>query len=216
MNRLHGLAVSLTLVAVLAACTPGPSPSATPEAKPKPTTSASKPTASPTATPSATAAPAPAPLTLPDCETMLPIATARDLFSENTEFLGEIAPTDFVARLSVPSLPSVLAAASPARGCFWGVPQSDGLFQLVVASITAGQRATLEGELAGSGYSTATMGTVTGYDLEGMNEVGSTGTTHLFTGEVWIVCDGTSVGLSGAVAGSALDALRTGNPTLGL
>jgi hypothetical protein len=141
---------------------------------------------------------------------------ARDLFSENTEFLGEIAPADLVSRLTVPSLPSVLAAVSPARGCFWGVPQSDGLFQLVVAGIASGQRATLEGELAGNGYSTTTMGTVTGYDLEGMNEVGSTGTTHLFTGEVWIVCDGTSVGLSGAVAGAALDALRTANPTLGL
>ena len=40
--------------------------------------------------------------------------------------------------------------------------------------------------------------------------------THLFTGNVWILADDGSLAVSGVVAGSALDALRTANPTLGL
>jgi hypothetical protein len=156
------------------------------------------------------------PLAIPDCETMLPLADAQDLFSENTAFLGEQPASEFVGRMTIPSIPVVLSTAIPAKGCYWGIPQSDGLFELVVAGITDAERATLQGELSAAGYSETTMGTVTAFELESMNEVSSLGTTHLFTGDVWIVCDGTSVGLSGAVAGAALDALRTANPTLGL
>ncbi|CAN5260932.1 hypothetical protein BH09ACT5_BH09ACT5_14480 [soil metagenome] len=215
MNRTHGLAASLALVALMAGCSPAPAPSGTPTATTPPTTTSTS-TSTPRTPSTPGASPTPEPLTLPDCETLLPLATARGLFSVNTEFLGEIPVEDFAGRMPVPSLPTALASATPAVGCFWGVPQSDGLFQLVVGGITSAQRATLAGELSAAGYSTTAMGTVTAFELEGMNEVGSTGTTHLFTGEVWIVCDGTSLGLSGAVTASALDALRTANPTLGL
>ena len=57
---------------------------------------------------------------------------------------------------------------------------------------------------------------MTAFQLEGENEVGSVGFTHLFTGDVWIWCDGVSLGQSGAMAGQALDAMRTANPALGL
>jgi hypothetical protein len=208
MKRIHGL-VAPVLILALAACAPlPPAPSATPS----PTAAAAKPTPAPSPTPTVTVEP----LAIPECETMLQLAMARDLFSERTEFLGETPASEFVGRMTVPSIPVVLSTASPARACLWGVPQSDGLFALAVAGVTAAERATLTGELAASGYAETTMGTVTAFELEGMNEVGSTGTTHLFTGGVWIVCDGTSTGLSGAVAGQALDALRTANPTLGL
>lgn len=205
MRPFHAVAVALLVV--LAGCTP-----VAPEPSPSPTSAAPKPTLTPKPTPTVTVAP----LTIPDCDTLLPIATARDLFSDSTELLAENPASEFTGRLTVPSITTVLSTASPARSCFWGIPNSDGLFQVVVAGITAAEVATLQGELAAAGYTQTTMGTVTAFELEGMNEVGSVGTTHLFTGTTWIVVDGSSSSFSGAVAAQVLDALRTANPTLGL
>ena len=200
-------AVTVALVVVLAGCTP-----AAPVPSPTPTTAAPKPTPMPTPTPTV----AVASLTIPACDVLLPIATARDLFSDSTELLAENPASEFSGRLMVPSITTVLSTASPTRSCFWGIPSSDGLFQVVVIGITTAEVATLQGELAAAAYAQTTMGTVTAFELEGMNEVGSVGTTHLFTGTTWILVDGSSSSFSGAVAGQVLDALRTANPTLGL
>lgn len=210
MKPLHGL-IAVTLALALAGCAAGaPTPSGTPTGKPTSTSTGTKPTPKPTPTVTVP------PLAIPDCETLLPLATAKDLFSQNTELIASPAAIEFVGRQTVPSIPVVLSTADPTRACIYGVPQSDGAFEFVVAGITAAQRATLEGELAASGYSQTTMGTVTAYELEGESEVSSLGTTHLFTGGAWIVCDGTSLSLSGTVTGTVLDALRTANPALGL
>ncbi|CAN5124758.1 hypothetical protein BH11ACT5_BH11ACT5_02700 [soil metagenome] len=207
MRSIHALIASAVLVVVLAGCTPS-----APEPIPSPTPSATEVKPTPKPTPTITVEP----LAIPECETLLPLATAKSLFSENTEFLGEQPAGEFVGRQTVASIPVVLSTASPSRACLWGVPNSDGAFQLVVAGITDAEIATLQSELTAAGYSETTMGTVTAFELEGENEVGSVGTTHLFTGNVWIVCDGSSLHLSGAVVGDALDALRTANPSLGL
>jgi hypothetical protein len=60
------------------------------------------------------------------------------------------------------------------------------------------------------------MGTVTTYEFERDTDYGYFADTLLFTGDVLIVGGGTTLSLTGAVVGSALDALRTENPTLGL
>ena len=182
------------------------------------------PTPTPSATvetsPSATATPAPTttvePLTLPDCEQLLPLPLAKSLFSESTEFMGEFPPAEFGGHFEIPEVASALAAAPQARLCRWGVPNSDGAFALVVAELAASDQAPLISALTTAGFSSTTMGTVTSMELEQEGVVSTEAATHLFTGDVWIVCDGTSVFLSGAVSGSALDALRTANPTLGL
>jgi len=206
MKRSHGVVVAAALVAALAACapiTPEPTPTAT---------ATTKPTLAPSPTPSISLPP----LAIPDCENLLPIALARDFFSENTEFLGEQPASEFTGRQEIASLPVVLGTASPSRVCFWGIPNSGGLFWITVAGITDAERATLQGELTAAGYAETTMGTVTAFELEGTNEVGSVGFTHLFAGDAWIQCDGVSVGFSGQVAGQALDAMRAANPALGL
>ena len=207
MKHIHALALPLILVGALAACVPvAPEPTPTPSVTPSPSASVASPT--PTAEP--------APLSIPACETLLPLAMARDNFSANTELLGEPAPSDFRGREDVPSILAVLAAASSARVCYWGVPQSDGLFFVTVAVVTPAQRATLESDLAAAGYAETTTGTVTAYELDGMNEVSSLGFTHLFTGDAWIHVDGASVAFSGVIAGQVLDVMRAANPTFGL
>ncbi|WP_191281459.1 hypothetical protein [Pseudolysinimonas yzui] len=191
------------ILAMLAGCAaPDPSPSASS-------------TSTPSVTPSPTAEATAEPLTIPDCETLLPLADAQALFSANTEFFGEFAAVQFGVD-GVPEAATALAGASLWRFCGWGVPSSDGAFTLLVAEIAPDDRAALEAALTGAGFGAVTMGTVTGYDAEREGEVSTLADTLLFTGEVMIVCNGTSLDLTGAVTGSALDALRTANPTLGL
>jgi hypothetical protein len=189
---------------LLAGCTPGGSPSASPT----PSGAASEsPTPSPTAEP--------APLTIPECDILLPLADAQAAFSENTEFLGEFETSQFGIE-GVPAAAAAVTGASQVRYCGWGVPFSDGAFSLLVAEISAADRATLDATLPGAGFAAITMGTVTGYDAEREGEVSTLADTLLFTGDVMIVCKGTSLDLTGVVTGSALNALRTANPTLGL
>jgi hypothetical protein len=199
MRALVGIAVvTLALLAGCAAPPASPEPSGTPPES---------------ATPSAT--PEPAPLSIPGCDALLPLALAQDLFSENTEAFGELAIVQFGVS-DVPEAADALAGAAQSRFCGWGIPNSDGAFTLLVAEITAADRATVEAALTGAGFSAVTMGTVTGYDAEREGEVSTLADTVLFTGDVMIVCNGTSLELTGAVTGSALDGLRTANPTLGL
>lgn len=194
----------VSLALLLAGCTPLPSPS--------PADSPSE-SASPTATPSAT--PEAAPLTIPECETLLPITLAQEYFSDNTEFFGELSPSQFGV-FGVPEAGTALAGASQWRFCIWGVPASDGAFTLLVAEITPEDRSALEAALPAAGFTAVTMGTVTGYDAEREGEVSTLADTLLFTGNVMIVCNGTGLELTGVVTGSALDELRTANPTVGL
>jgi hypothetical protein len=197
------VSIAVVTLALLAGCA-GPAPSDTPGPSGTPPESAS---------PSAT--PEPAPLGIPGCDALLPLVLAQDLFSENTEAFGELATIQFDV-FGVPEAADVLAAAAQSRFCGWGVPNSDGAFTLLVAEITPADRSLVEAALPAAGFSAVTMGTVTGYDAERDGEVSTLATTLLFTGDVMIVCNGTSLDLTGAVTGSALDALRTANPTLGL
>jgi hypothetical protein len=205
MKTIAGAFLAVLLAALLAGC--GPSPSSTPA--PTVTSSGSE-------SPSATPEPAAQALSIPECETLLPIALARSSFGDATEFLGESPAADYVSRFDIAGADEALDVASPSRTCSWGVPNSDGAFSLVFAEHVAGERPTLEAALAASGFSSVTMGTVTGFDIEREGMVSVEAATHLFTGDVWIFCDGTTLDLTGVVAGSALDALRTANPTLSL
>lgn len=200
-RRARVLLPAVAIALLLAGCTP---------------TSTPIPTGSPSASATPSVTPAAAPLSIPGCETLLPLALAQDLFSDSTEFFGEFPAVQYGGIFEGPEAADALAGASQSRLCRWGVPNSDGAFSLVVAEIAPEDRAALEAALPAAGFSAVTMGTVTGFDAESEGMVSSLAATHLFTGHVWIVCDGTTLGLTGAVAGSALDALRTANPTLGL
>ena len=200
--------MTIAAMLVLAGCIttpPEPSPSGS-ESASAAATAAATPTPTPTA----------ARLALVDCETMLPIALARALFSDNTEFFGERPVTEFSGWFELPEITAALAGSPQARLCTWGVPNSGGSFSLHVAQVTPEIRAAIEAALPGAGFSSVVMGTVTAYEATGETEISSIAATHLFTRNLWIMCNAGSLSVSGAVTGSALDALRTANPTLGL
>lgn len=207
MKRRHGLLVSTGLVFALAGCVPAPVATSSPT--PSPTKTAA---ATPTATPIATAAP----LAVPDCETLLPVALAQAGFSPDTVFLGEIVPAEFGGRSGIPSIPVTLAEASPARVCSYGVPNSDGVFFVGAAAVTGVQRSTMQGELTSAGYLSTTSAGVTSFELAADGDVSSLAFTHLFSGDVWVFCDATSLDFTALVAQSVLDAMRTANPTAGI
>lgn len=202
----HVAIAGLMLATLLGGCAPSPAGTGSPA----PSESA------PSATPTATTDPEPAPLTILECETLLPIALAQSSFGAATEFFGEFPAADLGSSFDVTETQDALASAQQARLCRWGVPNSDGSFALVVAQITPESRSALEAALASAGFSSVTMGTVTGLEAEREGMVSLEAATHLFTGDVWILGDGTTLPLTGVVAGSALDALRTANPSLSL
>lgn len=154
---------------------------------------------------------------IPDCESMLSLAAARSVFSDSTEFLGEFPAADFgTGRFEIPAIQSALLGAGQSRFCQWGVPNSDGVFALVVAEITPADRASLIAALSGAGFASSTSASVTTLEHEQEGMISTDAATHLFTGDSWILSDGTSLSLTGAVAHSALTAIRAANPTLGL
>jgi hypothetical protein len=192
------------MVIALAGCAPtGAEPSATAE-----------PPASPT--PSASPTPTPEPLTIVACESLLPIDQAREVFGDDTEFLGERPPTESGGWFPIAEIDSALADATQAKACSWGVPNSDGVFTLHAVEVTAEQRTGLESALAADGFSESTAGTVTTFEKTGENELGPIASTHLFTGDLWLMSNANDLSTTGPVATAALDALRVANPTLGL
>jgi hypothetical protein len=206
MRRATVIVSAAVVLAGLAGCGPTttiPTPSAT---------SSESPTASESPTPT----PEPVALGIPACEELLSLADARALFSDNTEFFGEFPGSDIFDRFEMPEVPVAIAAAAQAKTCRWGVPNSDGSFALMVAEITPAVRATLTAALGAAGFATSTSGPVTTFELERDGMVSTESAVHLFTGDVWILSEGTGLGVSGPVAVSALDALRAANPTLGL
>jgi hypothetical protein len=212
MTRVHATVtvaslISATLVAALVGCSPVPAPttSTTPETKPTETV-----TAGPELDPMVE------PLTIPDCETLLPIALAKSAFGDATEFLGENPATEYYPWYQVPAVLTAISGVTTARSCWWGVPNSDGAFAMLVAEIDPETQTSIEAALDAEGFSSVTMGTVTAREASRDGEISLEAETHLFTGDVWILVDDGSSEVTGIVSGSALDALRTANPTLGL
>jgi len=205
--------LSVALVALLTGCdpTPAPAPTASESTEPKPIV-----TIEPTPGGEPGEEPVAASLTIPDCETLLPIALAKSSFADSTEFLGETVATDYYPWFQPAAVTTAIDGVTVARACWWGIPNSDGSFSLLVAEIDPATQASIETALTAEGFSSVEMGTLTARENGREGEVGYEAETHLFTGNVWILADDGDLSVSGIVAGSALDALRTANPTLGL
>lgn len=199
----------LALVIALAACTP-----IAPEPTPTPTPSATEVKPTPKPTPSISVAP----LAIPDCETLLPLDVVAAEFSEYAVFIAETPAGEFTNFLAAPSQATVLAGASPSRACRWGIPNSDGSFGVVAAGISPAQRDALVAELVARGFVESANGAATVLSLGDPNPEGlaSAGTTHVFSGDAWIIVEMTNTEASDAVATAVLDSLRTANPALGL
>jgi len=205
-SSMRQLLIVTAALLLLSGCGPvEPTPTSTPVVEPVETTS-------PTAEPE----PVVEALTIPDCETLLPIALARSAFADSTEFLEETVATEYYPWFQIPAVNTAIAGVTVARSCWWGIPNSDGSFFLLVAEIAPETRTSIEAALDAEGFTSVDMGTLSAREngREGGN--GYEAETHLFTGDVWILADDGDLSVTGIVAGSALDEMRSANPTLGL
>lgn len=207
-NSIAASLIATALIASLAGCGVPVETPATPES--------AEPTPVETVAPTETPEPVVETLTIPDCETLVPLALAKSSFAESTEFLGEGVPTEYYPWWQVPTVNSAISGVTLARSCWWGIPNSDGGFNLLVAEIDPATRTSLEDTLITEGFYPLFLGTVSGREAGRDGDNGYEAETHLFTGDVWILTDNHSVEGAAAIADSALDAMRTANPTLGL
>ena len=204
MRQTLAIAPATLVLIALAGCVPA---AVEPSAISSPSASAE---ASATPTPDA----APEPFAISDCETMLPLILAQQLFSANTEFFGEFPIGEFGGGFDVPEIQTALTIAPQSKLCRWAVPNSDGSFSLVVAELPVGEQTAVIDALMAAGFATSTNGTETILRLEREGIVSLEAQTHIFTGDVWVLVDGTSGELTDTVSGFALDVLRAANPTL--
>lgn len=117
--------------------------------------------------PVAPSAPA-APAALADCETLLPIDQARaEMGVDTVEFMRQTNDAERVATSPVygPSAVAAFAAATDARTCAWGIPNSDGFLDFTVATIPDAEREQFLAELRASDYVESDMGGVPTFEL---------------------------------------------------
>ena len=163
-----------------------------------------------------TSTPEPVALSLPGCDSLLTLDQAKSLQGPTTVFLGEGLANEYSPWFEVPAVRTAISGLTEGRSCWWGIPNSDGSFYVLVTKIDPTTRASIEAALTTEGYATAVVGARTVYSKEGDADFTYRGEVHQFSGDLWILSDGADLDISGVAADLAFDAIQTANPTLGL
>lgn len=207
---------------LLSACVPEPAPSGSPSAEPtisSPSASAT-PTApstpdpgaepSPGASPSPSATAQPRALVIPACNNLIALSVVRAHLQNAVPIETGANAADVMAG---PAAAAAVRAASQAELCTWGIPASDGGFNVIVAELTASARDGLISALRGSG--TFTEGSVGGgvsFSREVDTELNRTTVTYVFDDRTWVTVNGTLVmDSSRQLAAAALESARAAN-----
>lgn len=212
--RAGAVAALIGATLLLAACTPEPGGSPTPE--PTVATPSGSPTPSPSATPGGDATPSASPsaepeaLEIPGCDDLIPLPVVQAHFPNAVPIESGADPADVMAG---PAATTAVRAAVQAEICTWGIPASDGGFNVIVAELTESARDGLVAELRGAG--TFTEGAVGGgvsFSREIDTELGITTVTYVFDDRVWVTVNGTlHLDSSRQLAAAALEGVRAAN-----
>ena len=165
-----------------------------------------------------TRAPAPEPvaLSVPGCDSLLTLDQAKSLQGPTTVFLGESPANEYSPWFEVPAVTTAISGVTVGQSCWWGIPNSDGSFYVLVTEIDPATRASIESALAAEGYASVVVGSRTVHSKEGDADFTYRGEVHQFSGDMWILSDGANLAISGVAADTAFAAIQTANPTLGL
>lgn len=196
------VASAALLMLALAGCAQSNTAGGTASPSPDPTSTEGDPTPLPTIEP----------LIVPGCEDLLPLTTAKDLFSPSTEILDE-RDSAAAEHFDLAELDTVAANATIAKNCIWGVSNSGGAFTLTVTDINDTDAANLKAALLSAGYLGITSGGVTALEFSTEVEIGTIARTHYLVGDLWIFVEASSLSLTTDVADRVLDEIRTANPT---
>ena len=204
----RGVLQAATIVAALAllsGCAGTSSPAPT-TSSPPPTPTEATPTPTPTATDVA--------LMLPDCVDVVPLSVAQDALGPDT-----VALTPGASAADLMPDPAAADAARDAvstRVCTWGIPQSDGGFNVILAELAPAARDALVASIRAAGtFTESAVGGELSFSAEIANELGTTSVVSVFVGTGWVTVSGSLEDAGAlAVAGAALDGLRAANPGL--
>ena len=193
--------LTLSAIALLSGCTGGPTPG--PSSPSPEVTRSSEPTASPTA--ATTPSPSPSSTTvtvtsIPSCEQILTVQQVVATVGEDRmTFSGEFdaIPSSY---LPGPVAQSTYEKAITAHTCGWGIPESDGLVYVTVALVESAAAEPLIGALTNSTeYTRATLNEMTAFSKAITTGIG-TNLGYAFTGNVWVIVEGTIVSEGTALA----------------
>lgn len=193
-RRILGLLIGALVIATMTACASSAAPSAQETAPP---------TATADPTPSATSTPAPsetAPeqvpgdLVVPSCDDLLPLEQLRATLGDPAppiESFGE-QPAAEPSGMG-PLANQTLQNAASQVTCNWGIPVSDGVFDVTVAQIEPAARDDLIAALHGAGdYDYAEPEGLPAFQRAVTSGIG-TYLGYAFDGPVWVIVDGTVV-----------------------
>ena len=195
----------LAAFALLTGCASTPAPAPT-TSSPSPATSTPMPTVPPSETD--------VPLVLPDCVDLVPLTVAQDALGPDT-----VALTPGASAADLMPDPAAADAARDAvstRVCTWGIPQSDGGFNVILAELAPAARDALVASIRAAGtFTESAVGGELSFSAEIANELGTTSVVSVFVGTGWVTVSGSLEDAGAlAVAGAALDGLRAANPGL--
>lgn len=213
--RRSGAVITLAVAALLlTGCTPGPPPGGTPSADPTSSAPSAAPTPSVSPTPGPGAEPTPGEspraLAIPACEDLIPLGIVQAYFPNAVPIESGVDPADLVAG---PAAAAALRSAAQAEVCTWGIPASDGGFNVIVAELAESARDALIAELRGAGtFAEGSVGGGTSFSREIETELGLTAVTYVFDERTWVTVDGTlELDSSRQLAAAALEGVRAAN-----
>lgn len=208
------LLAALAMTATLVACTPGglaPTSSTSSSPSPPPTSESPPPTTTPSAS-ETSPPPVDASLTLPECEGLLSIAEVRAFYGPYAESI--MSGVTAAEVMQGPVATATVAEASQTRVCTWGIPNSDGGFNVVAAEIPQVAATNLIAALRGAGTFTETTASgVTMFTRELDSGIGAFAVTYAFIGTAWVTVAGT-ISTEGTLylADKLMASVRAANP----
>lgn len=167
----------------------------------------------PAATPAPTASLEPAPnsqqVRIPSCDELVPIEDVRALVGDDRYVLIPLEGSALASAHTGSVAAETLRNAIQSQACVWGIPNSDGFVQIVVAEITDPAKTTFTAALNDSDFAHQLAGDVAMYTNGPVQGLGPNYLTHLFRGNVWI--SEFSWGPDPAVGKQALAAVLSAN-----
>lgn len=155
-------------------------------------------------------------LELPPCAELIDLAIAKQDFAEGSEFTAELLAAELPGAMPGPLAKTAAAQASPAHGCVYGIPFSDGAFTVAVMGLTPDAAAPLRAGME-SGFTAMPVGDAIGYghSYDGGGLYASYAALYLLRGPAWIAVTGPGEPATyQRIAASALERLVAANPGL--
>ena len=183
-----------------------------PEATPSATVTVTAPASPSASTPS----PEATPLSIPDCQTLVPLDVVQSQPSwSGFAFIGQYDDAAEAVAVPGPLAAEVAEGASSRRDCLWGVPSSDNAVAVHVLTIEQADQDRLVAALEGAPeeYTGSEISGATAFSTQAPVGIGEGTIVYAFEDGAWIIMSGhdDDPAVASAVIGTALESIRAAN-----